>query len=300
VAAAALLAAAGCGSPRVARMDAEIERYSDSGQQAYQRGAPGKAADYYRKALARARETDLADEVARNSYNLALCLAADGQWAEARALIAEARRGFGADSEWGLRTQVLEARWCVAAGRAGEARALAQAALDNPARKRQPALEAEVRVVLAESLLPGDHESARRMAQAAEKAARRSKDPAARAEVARVQARLAASEGRATEAARLLDQRADWLQAARDYRAMAVALAEAGDAYQAAGNAEAAVDRGYRAARSAWGAGDAAAARRALAAARRAAQGVSGGEWTARLQALEAELPVPAAAGAKD
>ena len=285
----AALLAAGCSAPLV-RMDRDLDRYSSAALKTYELGDPRKAAEYYRQALARARATDLRDEVARGSFNLAVCLAEIGQLDEARWRMRDARQDFAGSAENSIRSYLLEGRWAEEQGDPVEAQALALGALQAGA-DRYPDLAAQSHLLLAQiATTGGDLERGHQEVAAGRKAARKHRNPGVMGQVERELARIATQENRPAEAAAHQDARADWLRRAGEFRGMAAALQAAGDAYvQCAADREA-VDRYFRAARSYWGQHDAAAARTALARASLAARTLDDKDWRERIVALQEEI----------
>ncbi len=105
-----LVAANGCRTTRN-NVDAEIVRNSAQAQQAFAEGADTEAIRRYRSAVKRAWALDDADQIARNAYNLAACLAAVRSPLEARDWLAEARAEFWrSGNRDGATTWLLEAK----------------------------------------------------------------------------------------------------------------------------------------------------------------------------------------------
>lgn len=293
---AALMLGAGCATPALRAPDAELVRHTRTAQAAYERGALEQAIEAYRAALARARRMDDQLNAARAAYNLAVCLAAAGRYPEADELLVQARASLGTRGHEAAAVRLAQARIARAESRpetASLAKESLEAGADGATALQALSLLAEV------ALNAGDLSGAEQTLRRAEKCARRVEDPAARAELEGVTARLALLRQRPAEAAVRLDARAQWLNQARQYAALAATLQAAGDAHRDAGARREAFDRYWRAAQSFLGGGQAAEARAAAQAARTVAQQLGNQQLEELLTAFEGELDRATGSGAR-
>lgn len=255
---AALLAGAGCASPRPARpRDPDLENYAATARQAFRQGAFDRAENLYRRALARARAADDPLEIGNNAYNVAACLLAQGRPGAARPFLREARAELEHAGETTAEVLLLDAEAARAIGQPEEARSLlAEARAQVRERDRALALQ----VALLEARLAcdrGDPAAAERLLNSMEKTLKRETDPLLRARWAAVRARIAGLEGQPAVAAESLDEEANGYRAAGGRaRELAEALRRAGEAWREAGHLPEAADRFYRAARSLFAQGN--------------------------------------------
>lgn len=259
-----MLLTAGCGTPpKVVRQDPEIERNVALARGAFAAGSAEKAVSYYRKALNRARLMDDPAAIGRNAYNLAACLALLRRDDEARALLDEAHAEFQRAGIHAREIPLLQARIAHREGKTDEALALAQAQL-RTGTPRDPFF-IQYQVLLADLLCAkGDAAGAARELARVDRKALAAMEPIVQADAAQVRARLALLDQKPRAAGELLDAAAKHLQQAGQYIEMALALDEAGRAYETAGDVNAAMDRYYRAARSLYLAGQTARAERSM------------------------------------
>ena len=117
-----------------------------------------------------------------------------------------------------------------------------------------------------------------------------SANPLRAASIERLSGRVALLEGQAAEAGAAFDREAEFCSRAGQKRAMAHALARAGDAYAKAGVARSAVERTYRATRSLFAQGDLPAALPLLARARQTAVLAGDAALAQRLESLADEI----------
>lgn len=287
-----LLLAAGCSSPpKVVRPDPDIERNAAAGRAAFAGGGAEQAAAYYRKALDRARLVDNPAEIGRNAYNLALCLTLMKRYAAARALLDEARAEFGRAGLDPQEIQLLEAKTARRQGRAAEAVSLAQTLAEALAGRKDDACRLQAHLLLADVACDtgGVAQARAELTRADLKLIARA-EPGVRAEAAQVQARILMLERKTHDAAVQLDAAAESFREAGRYQEMALALDEAGRAYEFGGEKTAALDRYYRAARSLLMGGDAAQAGEIAGRALPLAERTGNAEFQQRLGRLKTEI----------
>jgi len=249
-----ILVGAGCSTPpKVVRTDPEIERNVAVARGAYAAGSAEKAAGYYQKALQRSRVMDAPSEIARNAYNLAACLAALHSYDAAQACLDEARPEFLRAGIPCRELPLLEARIARAQGRFQEAESLARAELKKSHGSSGPndATLIQWHLLLAELLCDQDQaaNADAELAAIGPQQLKASGDDI-QAEAALTRARVQMLKRNPQAAALQYDIAASHWQAAGRYGDMAVALDQAGRAYENAGNSPSAADRYYRSARS--------------------------------------------------
>ena len=249
-----VLAGAGCSTPpKVVRTDPEIERNVAVARGAYAAGSAEKAAIYYQKALQRSRVMDSPSEIARNAYNLAACLVALHSYDAARACLDEARLEFQRAGIPCRELPLLEAKIARAQGRLQEAVSLARAELKKPAKAGGPndAIRVQWHLLLAELLCDqGQAADADIELTAIRPKQLKASGDDIQAEAALTRARIQMLKLNPQAAAPQYDIAASHWQNAGRYGDMAIALEQAGRAYEKAGNSPLAVDRYYRSARS--------------------------------------------------
>lgn len=282
----------GCSSPPPpAWRDADLERDVAVARGAYAAGAVDKAAVFYRQAYRRACLADDAASIGRQAYNLAACLAAQGQYAEARKLLDEARLEFqqaGLDAPEVLLLEARLARW---QGQPERAVALAQGWLQCPPRKGQELYRLQFRLLLAELACErGEAGTAARELSQIDPRRIAPADWLLRADLARTRARWFILDQKSLEAVQAFDEAAADLQRAGRYREMADCLNAAGQAGEAAGKIPLALDRYYRAARSLFENDLAVQSREIVARARALAQKHGQVDWAQRLECLQHEI----------
>jgi tetratricopeptide (TPR) repeat protein len=295
-----MLLSAGCGTPpKIVRQDPEIERNVVLARGAFAAGSVEKSAVYYRKALNRARLMDNDAAIGRNAYNLAACLVLLRRDHEARALLDEADAEFRRAGLSSPEIPMLRARLAYREGKTVEAMALVQAQLR--ASKSRDSNYIQYQILLADLLCA----KADAVNAAIELDRVKEKDLAAesimvQADAALARARIALLEKQPRAAGESLDKAAKLLQQAGQYVEMALALGEAGIAYEAAGDPNAAIDRDYRAARSLFLAGDLDRAEPLLASAVRLADQAGVAEMQSKLKQLAADIKAARAAKASN
>lgn len=255
----------GCGSPRVVCYpDAEIDRNAAAANSAYSAGSMESASFFYQKALNRARLADQPRDISRLAYNLAACRAQTQKYSEALELLDEA--GFES-SKAGTdfpEANLLRAEIFRHLGRTSEALAVAKSeidALNNLPRaargqKSGPA-RLQLQVFLAELACDqNDGKLALKELDGLDPNLLKSSDALVQAKAAHAHGRALLIEKRPAEAAICFDNAAGSYQKAQRYSDMAIALQNAGNAYEAAAMHPEAVNRYYRAARSLFIYGD--------------------------------------------
>jgi len=299
---------AGCGSPRIAqRPDAEIDRNASAAKSAYADGAMESAAMFYQKALNRARLADQPREISRLAYNLAACRAQMQKYPEALELLDEAEfesalSGTGFPEAVLLRAEILRHL-----GRHSEAAAAAKFGLASLDNEKCGSARFQLQVFLAE--LACDQNDGRLALQELDKLdpqLLKSSDANVLAKATHARGRALLIEKRANEAAICFDNAAAFDQKGRRYPDMAVALQNAADAYVAAGQRPAAINRYYRAARSLFMCGEKTRAQESFDKARALAQESDDKQMLSALARLKSEIvcgsgsnPVPAKAQAE-
>jgi tetratricopeptide (TPR) repeat protein len=245
----ALLTLLGCATSPTSTAppkDKELARTSNLARAAFEDGATAKAIGFYSKALGRAHAMDDATEIGNAAYNLALCHTILGQLDQASASLAEAKAAFKRSGSNPVDVLLLEATIAQRQGKLEQALSLADQVLsaspdeshrfqvallkgtvacgqDDPASARTSLVEADTHHVANAPLL----------------AARE-----------RLAGNIFLLERKPAEAAAAFDHAAVLFQEAKHYRDMALALQQAGEAYQKAGDTQLAEDRLSRAKRS--------------------------------------------------
>ncbi len=298
----AALLVAGCGSPagqRTRTPDEETGKLAGMGRKLAAMDAPDKAARVYADALNRARARNDDAVVGTLAYNLAGCRLALGDAAGARAALREAVPALRRAGRPVADARALELRAALDLDAPAAVADACRAALDDADFRAAPAARAQVRLALAAAeLRAGKLEAAADALAAARRDARRP-TPALRARLDRLDGELGLARKQPAEAARAFDRAVENFRLANLPLPLAQALQASAGAWAAAGDAAAAAERWYRAARAHAGAGRAEAARQA---AERSAA-LAGAldtppDWLPALRELEREIaPPPPAAG---
>lgn len=246
------VACAGCGGSKpagapTAKTDAYYHRMITSGYAAFERGDIGRAAELYANAWQRAQLMDHAGAMGTSAYNLALCRMALGDLTEALELLREARAELERSGVSGHDVRLVEAECMYRLGRGPESVAIIDELLPLDLERRQRVQLYTLRALIA--LDRDNREEAEASSDAAMDRVNRHTPERLRARLAEVEGRLALMNGAEKEAAWAFDRESTWYQEANRFTDMARALVRAGQAYQDAGEAVAAVDRYYRAAR---------------------------------------------------
>ncbi|MBI1369267.1 MAG: hypothetical protein GC162_11525 [Planctomycetes bacterium] len=285
---AAMLSACGSAPKRsdapTARIDAELARSATAARTAFDGGLYPQAARLYRLALVRARYIDDAEQVAAQSFNLALTLEAQKQYAAATTAVRESRAAMRSTGAPLADALLVDARLAYEAGNLDESVGLLDALLHDPASK--PAAAHLFEAHRLRGLIACD----RHDADAAEGALAEAQAADATRHAYDLVARIAVLRGDFAAAADAFDRHAAAMQSAGRYSAMSDALSAAADAYQKEGHPDRAFDRAYRAARSQLAQGDMAAAQSTASLADKLAHELSSAEDLALITALRAEM----------
>lgn len=303
-AAAALIAAflpmAGCSSTKPSAPSGEEWRFTQttsSARTAFDRGELAQAATLYQLALNQARAAGRDDLAAEAAYNLAACLSVRGDQARAAVLLDESAALRSGDAHFRNDVRLLSAAVARRRGAQyatqGIQSAHAVTASDSGASALQRMLASCLLGEFAADAAPPDAASAATQLRTAESLRPADAPPAAAARVAHLSARVQDLSGNSIGAARSFESAAILLREAHLGAELPGVWAEAGGAFQRAGDLNMAASCFERAARCAVGLGEAAGARPLLerAAALAARTGDTG--MSGRIAALAAELPAP-------
>ena len=146
--------------PIGAPMDPELLRAADAAHAAYMAGSLNAAIELYGAALKRARLMDNGVEIARNAYNLAVCLTAAGRLDEGRKLVRESRLESLPNSFQAGVADLLEAKIMWRKGRTEETVLLLESAQRAFGTKPPAHVAAQVHLLLAAvACEEGDHVS---------------------------------------------------------------------------------------------------------------------------------------------
>lgn len=278
----------GCAPHHGPAGDHELRAATTAAQLALGQGQFGLAAQMYARALSRARAMDDSPAIADAAYNLAACLTEMGEYQQARdkldEALAEAQRAGGRVID----VLLVKATVARLQNKPSDVFAAAEQVLSH----RPPPTGAErsqAYLIEAEAACDAGDSRAAASYLAQVNVASLSSPP--------LEARLAEARGRIgflnkdwRGAATEFDRAAELWRGARRYSSMSRDLARAADAYAAAGLSGLAADRYYRAARSAFGSGDAIASVKLIAAARAAAKTAGAADLEAPADALSAEI----------
>ncbi|MEI6148545.1 MAG: hypothetical protein WCS01_05575 [bacterium] len=219
----------GCGTPRVSTLDPVIRNYADNARAAYHGGQPDKAAEWYGRAMERARLMDAPEEAGRNAYNLALCRLAMGEPEEAHKLLRQAELLLDKPGPVMARVLVADAEAARLSGQRATAIKQAESALSHSAERDEIA---QAELLMAEvygdqgDFKAGKGHYLKALRQVSSRTA-----PLVRARLEAEAVHLIQSGSMDGDVAACLARRADWLKAAGDYRHMAESLKAAGEAY---------------------------------------------------------------------
>ncbi len=229
-------------------VDEEYQRLEAAARNAHSRGELSYAADLYSDLLTEAERTDDPSKIGDSCYNLAVCRLAQGEWDPAREMLVLAEHELLRAGEPLAQVFIARARLELLAGDPQACGLAADAAITQQA-SRPSANELSAAYVLT-GLAALKLERVDRAEAALAKAKGASQDPAALPSILRLSARIAASRADWKGAAARYDLEADTNRKLSSYDAMALSLELAGDAWQAAGDAQQAGDRWLRAARA--------------------------------------------------
>ena len=279
----------GCASHHAgAGGDRELTLATASAELAFSQGQTALAAELFARALARARAMDDSAAIADAAYNLAACLIEIGQYQRAHDLLDEAEAESIRAGASGADVLLVKAKVARLQKRPAEAVSLAEQVLHH----RPPPTDAEraqAYLVKAEAACDaGDLVSAANDLERVKLAT--SSSLSLRARLAAAHGQLDSLRKQWQSATHEFDVAADLMRQAHHYRSMSRALADAGRAAQAARRDDAAADRYYRAARSAYGLGDLSDSMQWIAEAQAAAARARMAGLEARISALSEEL----------
>lgn len=249
----------GCGSPRVAyRPDAEMDRNAAAAKGAYSAGSMESASRFYQKALNRARLADQPREISRLAYNLAACRAQTQQYSEALELLDETEFESSKTGIYFPEAVLLRAEIFRQLNRTNEALTTAKSGIDalnnlpRAARGQKSGItRVQLQVFLAELACDqNDGKLALKELNQLDPNLLKSSDAFVQANAAHARGRALLIENQPAAAAICFDNAAGSYQKIQRYSNMAVALQNAGRAYEAADKHPEAINRYYRAARS--------------------------------------------------
>ncbi len=245
----------GCSTSRPARtVDPELSRTALSARRAFDRGRVEDAARLYGRALNQARSMDDAPEIANNAYNLAVCRVVLEDYAEAKALLEEARGEYEREGESPADLDLLEANIALREGEPDTAQVLLESALS---RELAPTERLDFIILRGRvALSRGEIDAARTDLKEVRDRIDDETDPLQRAEVAGLAGEVLSREGDYSAAAEEFDRRTDLLRKGNQYGEMALAEKRAGEAWREAGKPTEAAERFFRAARSLYAQGD--------------------------------------------
>lgn len=268
------------------RAEAEVIPLSEAGKAAYQAGLLPKAKALYRQAYQRSQLLALPMEVARNGYNLGMCLLALGETKESRRLFDEACALVPESPERGA-FMVAGAEAALRDGDPAACEALARQVLS---RKTRGVHGCQAAVLMGElALEKDDMEAAATWYRQAKACAGTALPAALGARCEGMAARLVSAGAIQGDAAGHRLAQAGHLREAGLYREMALAFEAAGDAFKASGRKEKAFDSYERAARSLAAAGERRYASKVVLGMRDLASAL-GGVYGTRQQRLEAAM----------
>ncbi|HXE51824.1 MAG TPA: hypothetical protein VN541_02370 [Tepidisphaeraceae bacterium] len=275
--------------------DRELRAATTAAQLAFGEGRLGLSAQMYDRALLRARAMDDSPAIADAAYNLAACLTEMGEYQQADTKLDDALAEAKRAGSRVIDVLLLKATVARLGKKPSEVFAAAEQVLSHrppptgTERSQAYLIEAEAACDAGDS-----HAAARYMAQVNVAVL---SSPTLQARLAEARGRIASLNKDWRGAATEFDRAAELWRGAHRYSSMSRDLGHAADAYAAAGLSGLAADRYYRAARSAFGLGDAVASMKHIAAARAAAKAAGAADLEARADALAGEIK--AAAGKK-
>ena len=221
---------AGCSTPKPSALDPELKLFAESASVAYLRGEVERADGLYQKALQRARLIDDQGEIARNTYNLALCRTVEGRLTEAHSLLRQAGSLSAGKGPEAARILLAEAEVARLSGELAESQQLAReavaAGVDREGRVQAFLLQGEAE--FGAGRLQGaleDYTSAR--------AASSGRTPALlRSRLDELAIHLCQAKLLDADEAALQTSRAEWLKKAGQFKMMALALDSAAKRYE--------------------------------------------------------------------
>jgi tetratricopeptide (TPR) repeat protein len=294
-AAIAMLVAAGCSSPKVARplMDSELAAASQRGRKAFQAGRYEAAAGFYRDALTRARMLNDPVGVGDSAYNLAASLVALGRNEPARAALAEARAECAAESVEAAEALLLEAQIAQREGKTDSVLKLTDQVLVMKLSKTDTArILPDARLRRASAYCESGNAAKARVERGMALLGVREKDcsPLLLARAAMIDAGILCIEQKSLDSAKKFDLAAAMFEQAGRPEDVASALTSAARGYEAAGKSLEAAERDYRAAKSYYAQGNYGAALRLIEHALPEARKAGSTDLEGRIRSVFAEI----------
>jgi phospholipid/cholesterol/gamma-HCH transport system substrate-binding protein len=205
----------------------------------------------FRSDLEKARTANNSREIARNAYNLAVCLLGESKYEEIRMLLKEAEAETQGSVEISVRNRLLEAEVARRSGDTNRALEIARSVVQQLDKSVGADMRIESRLMVAGFYCDvGNTADARGELQAIASLLKKTESSRLKAMAARVTGQVLLKEDSLVEAAVQFDLEAGLLQQAESFFEMAAALEAAGRAYERAGNHAMAADRYFRAGRS--------------------------------------------------
>lgn len=252
-----LLLTACSSSGPVKQVDPELYRIAKSARIAFSRGEYEQAARLYRRSLNRARAMDHAVEIGNNAYNLAACSIELGEYDRARELLDESRAAFQHTGDLPDGILILEVKIALAQGVTAEAEELLASVGEGGEDSILPEILVQYKLLRADlALRLNDPDKARRELKVLRDDMRELGAEALQAEADRLEGELLLMEGKFSAAGSAFDRRSELLRQVEQYRAMAITLGRAGEAYRDSGAYCQSLDRFFRSARSLFAQGD--------------------------------------------
>ncbi len=238
-------------------VDVELINAATAAGESFSRAAYEAAARQYLRALQRARLVDHAPSICNQAYNLALCQLVLGRPAAARELLGEAEWAGTRAGEPLADVLLLQARLAVQQADAARPTSVATAKAAIAAVTSDPRAQAGSAHQCHAALLAAEFAAQRGLLAEAMAELLKARDlagptpaPALTAALARVNGQLLLMQHQPAAAATECDREVDVYRELRRYADLVRALQRAGDAWRQAGDATAAADHYYRAARS--------------------------------------------------
>jgi tetratricopeptide (TPR) repeat protein len=295
VAAAGLVLLAGCASgPKIAPApppDVEYVNAIEAAESSYSRGLMVDAASLYRRALTRARAMDNPALIGEAAYDLAACEMTIGDYKLASQLLDEAHDEMLRNGDNIADVLLVEAKVARLDHHPDLALQLCGQVLTAPGSKPTDAHRCQIHILRGQiACSAGNLTTAQSELAEAKKLIGAAPAPARSAGLENLAATINERSGKPALAAAGFDREAALYREAGLYRDMVRALGRAGAAYAAAAQFQAAGDRSFRAARSAFAQGDKTVARPYLDAAIAAAGKAADEETLRKAHVLAGEL----------
>ncbi len=246
----------GCGGKpagvsQAVEYDRQWQSSMKSGLSAYQQSQYRLAERLFSQAFTRARLMDRAADIATAAFNLAATQIQLGNFAEASSTLQEAKsesRRLGDDVTEILLLEARLARWQDNVARAKMLVSQLQQQFSASDQRLRPQVQLLNGLLACEA---GDESLAVHSLEQVTNSISANSHPAILAGSAELQGCIALLQSQPGKAAEAFDRQTSALRQAQQYRQMVDALQQAGAAYHAAGDYQQAVDRLFRAARSA-------------------------------------------------